>query len=677
MPFPFSELCVLFNALDQARERKTSAHLESININNEITTDWFKRNREMIPQIGSEAVSFLSCLLPERRVDRVFDLRERRLAKLIQEAQCLGNTRFQDLQAWKTAEGPDFASCVENIMIATDAAPRSGPSVTLEEIDQTLDQIAGYSSFSSAHLSASINGKETRSAQKYQRLVSIFRRLHSSEAKWMVRMILKNYNPIPERQAILQFHFLLPDILRVQKSLEAAVKVLSIPMIRSLPVQPSKRDTHQLRQSKISNLLPEAGIMVERPEYQKARSISHCCKLAGSRLLSIERKYDGEYCQVHIDRSRGQDCIKIFSKSGRDSTDDRIGLHKALRQSLKLDSADCSFKERCIVEGELLVWNDTDQKIAPFHRIRNHVTRGGYFLGTARDLPARDDEHLMIMFYDILLLDHIVCMYEPDIQRRQRLQSLVHCIAGRADIGNRHRIDFSFLTAEKRLQQILARAITQRWEGLVLKGCYDSYLPLYRTFRPIKLKKDYIPGLGDSIDFAVVGGWRDATDEQALGIGSLRWTSFYIACLDNKEEVYGFKAKPKFRSIDIVDRHGISKHNLVFLNRRGYLELETFTTSLPQMDVNMGELQRSEGPEIFRHPFIVEVIGAGFDKPPNASYLALRFPRIQKIHDDRTFTDVVGYNELQTLAKQAIDVPDDESDEEEIWTRKLQPSAFT
>jgi len=34
-----------------------------------------------------------------------------------------------------------------------------------------------------------------------------------------------------------------------------------------------------------------------------------------------------EYCQIHIDLSKGRDWIKIFSKSGRDSTQDRVGIH--------------------------------------------------------------------------------------------------------------------------------------------------------------------------------------------------------------------------------------------------------------------------------------------------------------------------------------------------------------
>jgi DNA ligase-4 len=46
----------------------------------------------------------------------------------------------------------------------------------------------------------------------------------------------------------------------------------------------------------------------------------------------VERKYDGEYCQIYIDLSKDNDPIRIFFKSGRDSTDNRIGLYGAQRQ---------------------------------------------------------------------------------------------------------------------------------------------------------------------------------------------------------------------------------------------------------------------------------------------------------------------------------------------------------
>jgi DNA ligase 4 len=147
-------------------------------------------------------------------------------------------------------------------------------------------------------------------------------------------MVLKTYSPlhVPETLVLQQFHFLLPGLLRFQNSFEAAVKLLQYATVRQMPTQVEKEVEGPLRESAVRGLVPQIGIMITRPPYKKARSIKHCSQLAGQRRLCVERKYDGEYCQVHIDLSKGRDCIKIFSESGKDLTNDRIGLHAGLRR---------------------------------------------------------------------------------------------------------------------------------------------------------------------------------------------------------------------------------------------------------------------------------------------------------------------------------------------------------
>ena len=119
----------------------------------------------------------------------------------------------------------------------------------------------------------------------------------------------------------------------------------------------------------------------------------------------------------------------------------------------------------------------------------------------------------MIMFYDILLWDDIVCMREPYNDRRRRLESLIRRVPGRADIASREIIDCSSSEVPRLLDKVFARAISRCWEGLVLKRSDQIYFSFNRTKSFIKLKKDYITGLGDTVDFIIVGGRRDVRDE--------------------------------------------------------------------------------------------------------------------------------------------------------------------
>ncbi|KAH7124509.1 hypothetical protein EDB81DRAFT_911299 [Dactylonectria macrodidyma] len=643
MPFPFRLLCDLLEIL--GRNSGGSSSIDKIQDRDTLAIlAWFSNHNAIIPRRGPEAVAFLSCLFPERRPDRVFSLQERHLEGIIQRAQCLGSSRMKDLQRWKTSGGLDFASSVERVMAITDCESRAGR------------EIAASSSFSSASLRERVTTKHGRSIRADDLLLKVFRVLQSSETKWMIRIISKNYSParVLETLVMSKFHFLLPDLLRFQNSIPAAVGLLDSPAIRHMPIQPAVDTCDELKEVASRGLEPQAGIMTARTTYEKARSIRHCCQLAGPRRMSVERKYDGEYYQIHIGLNKSGASIKIFSKSGRDSTSDRIGIHQALRDSLELNAAGCKIKKRCILEGELLVWNDHNGRIEPFHKIRRHVKRSGRLLGAARDSPVESSEHLMIMFYDILLLDDIVCGLETHDERRRRLQSLVRRIPGRADIGSREVIEFSSFNAAERLSETFARAITQRWEGFVLKGCDDLYFSFNGSRPFIKLKKDYIPGLGDTADFAIIGGRHNARDEHELGIGSLLWTSFYI----------GFNAKPRFRIIDTVDRHGISKENITYLNRHGYFTGAPFAKSMPEFDVLFEPTRRLQPVELFKYLFIVKVVGAGFDKPANVRYFALRFPRVLKVHEDRSFKDTISFGELQEMAQRCLEISDDEDQEE-------------
>ncbi|KAH7114600.1 hypothetical protein EDB81DRAFT_822200, partial [Dactylonectria macrodidyma] len=102
---------------------------------------------------------------------------------------------MKDLQRWKTSGGLDFASSVERVMATTDCESRAGREVTLEELDDVLDQIAASSSFSSASLRERVITKHGRSIRADDLLSKVFRVLHSSETKWMIRIISKNYSP--------------------------------------------------------------------------------------------------------------------------------------------------------------------------------------------------------------------------------------------------------------------------------------------------------------------------------------------------------------------------------------------------------------------------------------------------------------------------------------------------
>jgi len=72
------------------------------------------------------------------------------------------------------------------------------------------------------------------------------------------------------------------------------------------------------------------------------------------------------------------------------------------------------------------------------------------------------------------------------------------------------------------------------------------------------------------------------------------------------------------------------------------------------MEVQIDPAHPSQPTELFVEPAVVEVVGAGFDRPANQRFLTLRFPRIVKIHRDRTFKDSLDFTEYQRLAQESM-----------------------
>jgi DNA ligase 4 len=147
-----------------------------------------------------------------------------------------------------------------------------------------------------------------------------------------------------------------------------------------------------------------------------------------------------------------------------------------------------------------------------------------------------------------------------------------------------------------------------------MKVCKDPYTSLDESIYQIELKKDYIMGMGDSADFAVVGGRRDLRDELKLRLGKLSWTTLYLGCLKNKEDVCRYNAKPRFRVVAAVDRHGLSKHDLRYLDRREYFGQVSFAHQRAELEIEIDAYLPHKPTHLFKKPMVVKVVEAGFDK---------------------------------------------------------------
>lgn len=541
--------------------------------------------------------------------------------------------------------------------------------MTVEEIDGALHRIASACHFSSPAVRSSRASSE--SVDRLLELGGLYRRVSPRDAKWLTRLILKNYEPVVLEPTTVYrgLHPLLPTILKVQDDFAVAGRFLQDhARRRGVTGADLSRDDLALR------LKPKLGVKVGRQTWLKGRSIKHCLDMSRGRV-SCEQKMDGEYCQIHIDLSKGRNCIQIFSKSGKDSTKDRAALHAAIRKSLRIGEGSCPFKHGCILEGELVVYDDDEHRILEFEKIRKHVSRSGVFLGTEQDSQAHPHEQLMILYFDVLMIDDESLLGICQSQRFERLQKLVTCVQGRSQLVRRHIIDCDKRSAASDLRRVFAQCITERREGLVLKAD-DPYFDFSTKKRPygsccIKLKKEYIGSFGDVGDFAVVGARYEASRAKALDLPNIRWTHFYIGCLENKDEVERWHRPPRFVVTNVVKLNATQmKSFITHANPRFTTEDQNESIILkivPSID------NGNRPSAVFTEPPVFDIRCFNFHRAGNTDFLSPRSPVVNKIHFDRTYLDVISFRDLQDMARLNKELPP-QADSQELlgWIAALE-----
>ncbi|KAK7430382.1 hypothetical protein QQZ08_003130 [Neonectria magnoliae] len=275
----------------------------------------------------------------------------------------------------------------------------------------------------------------------------------------------------------------------------------------------------------------------------------------------------------------------------------------------------------------------------------------------------------------MILLDNQSLINTPHSERFKLLSDLILVRKGWAELVQREVIDFNHPLGPSNLRKVFAKAIVGKREGLVLKPD-DPYFDFGDVRRPfssccIKLKKEYIGNFGDVGDFAVVGARYDRNKAKGYRIMGLKWTHFYLGCLDNREEVKRWNAKPEFTVVNVVE-----------LNETMLRDVVTYMNPLPvpasentqlKLKLTVGVEQGTPLTVVFTNPLVFDLRCFSFDKVGNTGFWSLRFPMVSKVHFDRDFTDTVSFEQLQEMAKEATTAKELEDSQENLqWIARLE-----
>lgn len=115
MSFLLSNVCDLLQKLDDNRGARSGLRPEA-----DIISEWFRTHQGLLQREDHDIAALLSTLLPEKRNDRVYFLKEKKLQTVIGRGLRLGISRIKQLNRWNDPSASiDLAESVESILIET------------------------------------------------------------------------------------------------------------------------------------------------------------------------------------------------------------------------------------------------------------------------------------------------------------------------------------------------------------------------------------------------------------------------------------------------------------------------------------------------------------------------------------------------------------------------------
>ncbi|XP_005884535.2 PREDICTED: DNA ligase 4 [Myotis brandtii] len=592
---PFADLCSTLERIQRSKGRA-----DKIRHFREFLDSWRKFHDALHKNQKDVTDSFypaMRLILPQLERERMaYGIKETMLAKLYIELLNLPKDGKDALKLlnYRTPTGirgdaGDFAMIAYFVL-----KPRclQKGSLTIQQVNDILDSVA-------------TNNSAKRKDLVKKSLLQLITQSSALEQKWLIRMIVKDLKLGFSQQTVFSlFHNDAAELHNVTTDLEKVCRQLHDPSVG-------------LSDISITLFSPF------KPMLAAIADIGRIEKDMKNQSFYIETKLDGERMQMHKDG----DVYAYFSRNGYKYTE-QFGaspqegsltpfIHNAFRTDIQI----------CILDGEMMAYNPNTQTF---------MQKGNKF--DIKRMVEDSDLQTCYCVFDVLMVNNKKLGHETLRKRYEILSSIFTPVPGRIEI-----VEKTQAHTNKEVIDALNEAIDKREEGIMIKHPLSIYKPDKRGEGWLKIKPEYVNGLMDELDIIIVGGY--------WGKGARGGMMSHFLCAVAEKHASGEKPSV-FHTLCRIGS-GYTMKELYDLGLKLAKHWKSFHKKAPPSSILFG----TEKPEVYIEPcnsVIVQIKAS--EIVPSDMYktgCTLRFPRIEKIREDKEWHECMTLDDLEQLRGKA------------------------